>query len=460
MFLSHTLGKKISKINKSKIIGYIFILAVLILNQFTWSVVFDDDGLLSNSLKVSFFLIDLFLLTVGIIFLKNYNNKKYLKFSIVFFLISIIIIESILTVIDKTFLDEDKKIDKRAFLSPYIQKKWANDYFIEFHALEQQYTEFLGWSRKKFKGDYINIDSVGIRKSWNQIPSLQNLNNKQKSIFLFGGSTLWGTGARDDYTIPSILAKKLSGSNYRFEVTNFGESGYVFMQSIIKLILLLKDGERPDYVIFYQGVNDVYLSYQGANKVQMINTKIFRDNLVSNKEIINKKELRKKIREISEGNWSRIHKSFNSLYNLFFPAEGIFTEEASNYNDLELEKLANEGVKKVFDAAVLLEKISKMYNFEYLIFWQPVIFIEKNINEEESSSDIRIKDKNLEKYYQLFYEKIKEKEISNFYDISGALKNRNKTLYIDFCHLSEEGTRIVADKIYSLFYFNHLESQR
>ena len=50
---------------------------------------------------------------------------------------------------------------------------------------------------------------------------------------MFGGSTMWGTGARDACTIPSLLARALQGRGMSLEIINFGETGYVRTQEVI-----------------------------------------------------------------------------------------------------------------------------------------------------------------------------------------------------------------------------------
>ena len=73
---------------------------------------------------------------------------------------------------------------------------------------------------------------------------------------MLGGSSLWGFGARDDQTIPSLLARSLHEKGWYAEIRNLAEIGYVSMQEVIALTRELQAGYRPDLVIFYDGVND------------------------------------------------------------------------------------------------------------------------------------------------------------------------------------------------------------
>ena len=79
---------------------------------------------------------------------------------------------------------------------------------------------------------------------------------------MFGGSTMWGTGGRDEGTIPAALARELRGHGIVPEITNFGETGYVNTQEVLLLALQLQKGRVPDLVIFYDGINDTGSAFQ------------------------------------------------------------------------------------------------------------------------------------------------------------------------------------------------------
>lgn len=158
---------------------------------------------------------------------------------------------------------DGEAVDSRLTNEVYQNQSWAEQYFKESREIGCEYYPYVGYRRKpNFHGEYVNLDENSIRKTWN--PSLPN-DEKAVKIFVFGGSTTWGTGAKDEYTIPSYLSKKIYEEDYTVQVTNFGESGYTNTQELIRLQLELRKGNIPDIVIFYDGVNEVYFSYQ--NKI-------------------------------------------------------------------------------------------------------------------------------------------------------------------------------------------------
>ena len=73
---------------------------------------------------------------------------------------------------------------------------------------------------------------------------------------MLGGSSLWGFGARDDETIPSLVARKLDERGWRVESGTWPRSAMSARRKLIALFRELQAGYRPDLVIFYDGVND------------------------------------------------------------------------------------------------------------------------------------------------------------------------------------------------------------
>jgi hypothetical protein len=120
--------------------------------------------------------------------------------------------------------------------------------FKEEAEIKTAYMPFTAYRRKGFKGTAVNVsDEHGFRRSINE--ALDN------SVWFLGGSTMWGTGAMDEATIPSLFAE-LTGKN----VSNLGEGGYSSFQELIQLQILLANGYSPAHVLFYDGVNDGYYS--------------------------------------------------------------------------------------------------------------------------------------------------------------------------------------------------------
>ncbi|MGO9118307.1 MAG: SGNH/GDSL hydrolase family protein [Desulfomonilaceae bacterium] len=137
----------------------------------------------------------------------------------------------------------------------------AEGYWDEYHPYSLRWEPYVYWRRERTEGRYVNVSESGVRRTWTSKTS--RTSDGPCRIWCFGGSTMWGDGARDKFTIPSHIAKILSQQmpSTNVEVVNFGEIAYVSTQEFLTLYMKLRQGERPDVVIFYDGVNDVYSAY-------------------------------------------------------------------------------------------------------------------------------------------------------------------------------------------------------
>ncbi len=123
-------------------------------------------------------------------------------------------------------------------------------------ARDTQWQPFVYFRRKPYAGKLIHVDAHGFRATVNPSES-----KTLRSVWLFGGSTVWGTGVSDAHTLASELARLAS-----MHVLNFGETGYVSAQSQLAFMASLRcaDAARPDVAVFVDGVNDVYAALQSG----------------------------------------------------------------------------------------------------------------------------------------------------------------------------------------------------
>src|SRR5689334_16284055 len=112
--------------------------------------------------------------------------------------------------------------EKRANVhqSYYDSQPWAEQFWKEESlASPKHFSPFVIWRRSPFQGKYVNVESDGLRRTVN--PSCSP---EAKQVWIFGSSTLWGTGARDDQTIPSFLSQEYSRAVGPVCVKNFSEA--------------------------------------------------------------------------------------------------------------------------------------------------------------------------------------------------------------------------------------------
>lgn len=332
-------------------------------------------------------------------------------------------------------------LDPRTKADVYKNKIWAVDYFRELSASYvtgwQAYTH---WRRLPFQGKHININKAGLRQTWNSQTNRKDTGTRTLEIYMFGGSTMWGTGARDNHTIPSYVSKSLSEkTRLNVRVTNFGESGYVSMQEVIALSLALKKGNIPDLVIFYDGYNDIYSALQ--NKIAGSPQNEF-----------------KRKREFNiTGHYNRLAKLyFQETAQMILEKLGlnIFKDRANVNDDImtaeESNRLSDDVIQNYRENLMLVEGFAKLSNFDLLFYWQPTIFTKSKLSPDE----LQLRDsssKSYQKFYFEVYDKMKKFESVysgfNYYNLSNLFHDIDHSLYIDEVHIAEEGNEIVASRM-------------
>lgn len=437
-----------------KLIGLSLLLVSLVLNEFT----LHQTGIIfkSDRVNAAILLINIYIIALGIYLitanhtvtlarlLKNHLNILFIIVTIDLFLhlSSYILISK-----DNDILETKEWGDEKAQLKIYQDSEWAKEYFHNCSELPRELYSYVMYKRTEFHSETINIDSSGRRYTWNS----RNESPTFK-IYILGGSTIWGTGARDGYTIPSFVSRILSDLQYSVEVINLGESRYNMMQEIVSLILMLRSEEIPDLVLFYDGVNDVadlsslnprdwgeigsisQLRGKKEDSDTEIHVRIGKGllNALSHSKIFQTVELLHKQLIgglINSGDETAISLSTPRSYRN--PPEDVANEIFANY-----EKNLQ-----------LLSSLSDSYGFEYICFWQPVIFTENWLHEEEKGVDAQSQDSIYSCTFKLARERILTLNNSKVVDISDALAYRTEPFYIDFCHISEEGNESVARRI-------------
>ncbi len=308
-------------------------------------------------------------------------------------------------------------------------QNWVKEYTRELgKSLLENWHSYVYWRLRPYHAEYVNVDEKGIRQTWN--PSMAPAPN-QLRIFMFGGSTMWGWGARDDFTIPSLVSKELNRQLAgRVRVVNLGETGYVSTQEVITLMLELRRGNVPDIVVFYDGVNDSWAAFQSGvagiplNEVNRVAEFNSRNQLNWRRGFVEKLALSRLSRGIARST-----------------GESVSAESTRR----SLTSLAN-----VVDAYLgnvrLVNALAREYGFRAIFFWQPTIYSKKHLSEVEqrwygqSGEVFRATD-------AAFRQKMKAGKFENVYDLSDLFANDARTIFFDPVHVSEVGNDKIADAI-------------
>jgi len=372
------------------------------------------------------------------------TKRRKILYSVVTFLLIMVALELGLHAIDFVATRVKKKSPGQIpFRGLYQGKEWAPTLARESDKphRDQIYHEYLTWISKPVQGQFVNIDRETGRKTWNP----PDLPKDAMKIFFFGGSAAWGFGARDNYTIPSELSRLLNASKPRFRVYNYGEPAYTFTQELIYFISLLQKGLKPQYVIFYDGFNDVYGAYQSGQAGTLHNVSRIREKLESKPRRL----YWQAIKDWLADNIYLYDKVYNKLYLRFHP-EKRYQEAGAGLTDQELEKLAAELVRYYTRSLDVLEHLSRAYGFKFICFWQPALFTEPKVMPQEIKIDERLGDRKFGTIYRFANQYLDRQNLPHFQNIADAVGTRARPCYLDLVHMTEEGYAMVAERIYQI----------
>lgn len=308
---------------------------------------------------------------------------------------------------------------------------------VEWHS-------YVYFRRPPLESRYTNIDKDGIRRSW----GVRGMPADRKRIFLFGGSTLWGAYARDDYTIPSHLARLLAERGVDVAVTNFGESGHVSTQGLIALMLELRAGNRPDLVVFYDGINDVHSAFQNRQAGLPLNEDNRRRefNLLQDPQRLQEARARADD-EAGQESWQfrfALERLGAGIRRKVWGARQAGAGPAAASPE-EYDRLAREAVRAYEENLKLVRALSEAYHFDALFFWQPVVFTRQALTPYEQG-------KQNTDYAREFYLKTCEharareslQQVQGFRNLDALFDTDSQGYYLDFAHITEEGNERVA----------------
>ena len=317
----------------------------------------------------------------------------------------------------------------------------VKEIFRELRQQDMKWKSYVHYSFKPFEGKHNTIYANGQRKTENF--SLKNSKNALK-IFCFGGSTMYSSGARDEHTIPSKLSKLIHDKfpNQNIEITNFGCHGYTRTSENIQLQQELIKNNIPDIVIFYDGVNEIISAHQNNRAGTPTNAY----NRINEFKIAH--DYKKRIRLVITS--SNLYRFTTALQ------RKINTNSAYGKLQNRPDSLGLSIAKNYIGLVKISNSLEKDYGFKTYNFIQPIIYSKKHLSPTEK--EYYKYQEYYENLYRISYNAIKNDSLMindpSLIDISNAFDTTKKTIYVDFCHVSELGNELVAKKI-----FNSIEKE-
>jgi lysophospholipase L1-like esterase len=325
--------------------------------------------------------------------------------------------------------------DPRRRLDVYADAPWSDDYWDEFaESYKTEHAPYTGYRRvPNYEGRFIHLNERSLRKT---TPDCHDGSERSLEIFFLGGSAAWGTGARDEATIPSWLARALCQQGVPVRVTNYGESGYTNTQELIQLEIELREGHRPDLVIFYDGVNDVYSSWQNGR--------------VGAPQNVANRRLEYAIKR-TPGLWrlvklARVTWTGTLAERLLRRLLSFERKEPDTEAGIEAERLTaldQDTLRVLLENTRMVRALGREYDFEPFFFWQPAFYNKRRPSPDEDALITR------NEIFGEMYLRVTElvRARPEFRDLSARFQEWDRTVFIDEFHISEEGNREIAGLI-------------
>jgi hypothetical protein len=332
--------------------------------------------------------------------------------------------------------------DRAALADAYDGAVWSAEYFDEFRRkVRVDWRPYVEWWQRPFRGTYVTLDERGLRPT----PGERSAGAGAIRILCFGGSTMMGMGARDEYTISAELARGLAERGHSVAVTNYGQLGHNSTQEVITLQQLLKSGERIDVALFYDGINEMACAEQTGRADRLFNEARRRAEF----NLLHPERRRELIVAALISAAPRTVRRLRQLTGLSL--RGPLPEPEADLARVDIPGLARN-VLAVYAANLrLVRLLAREYRFQPLFFWQPVITTKRFktgdeqhwLNDYTSDLSQRV----------LLYDAIVGERRSNpelrsaadTIDLSALFDDWKDPVYIDLYHLSETGNRAVAE---------------
>jgi len=301
--------------------------------------------------------------------------------------------------------------------APTSQQFWAEQGQMTVRWLPYNY-----WTTAPYEGDYININSQGVRFT----PSFTDDPSTQK-IYFFGGSTMWGEGARDAYTIAGHVAQLLAEDNQAQQVVNYGQTGYVSTQDLILFQTQLALNNVPDVALFYQGFNDVYSAYlQDTAGIPY-----------------------REYQRVSDVEAGRSLRSGQPVFRI--PDGDISTYDWSLVGTASAS--AQEIADRWFANVNMIQALAEAYNLDIAVVWQPALFEKNNLvgSEPRILEDLETVNPNFIDLYKevdtLVRARIKDENLNHIIVLTDLFADDDRAIFYDLVHITEVGNLTVAEAV-------------
>lgn len=278
-----------------------------------------------------------------------------------------------------------------------------------------------GTPLQDFTSAYLNVEA-GYRRTWSHPPCAC----APITLWLYGASTVFGLGQRDDHTIASYLAKLAWADGIALEVENRGIPAEEHWQEANRLRWDLTRHPAPDMVAFYDGASDIV----GASWLEQQHLPDIPDPIEPMTEsFLASPAISQAIRDFKSGGETQPPLPPGVTVE---PVTSVAPRSAA-----EVGRLAAARYERARRMSVDLAEIHQLRTFW---FWQPTRFSRPPVEGEPAQpTDARSRATAAAAAAAL---------PEGVIDLTDALDGSSKPIFSDDVHHNEEGARRVAEAMY------------
>jgi len=345
----------------------------------------------------------------------------------------------------KDWLVREARPDRRILSDGYGGATWPIQHYRELELIEDRWQPYVYFRQKPFRGETITVGPDGLRATWQPPPAHQDGSSSahpQIELLMLGGSSLWGFGARDDQSVPSLVARGLYERGWRADLKNLAEVGYVSTQEVVALMRELQAGYRPDVVVFYDGVNDTTSALlEGA--AGLSTNEIHRRTEFNLLQSPLRLAGALSARLLTE---SGVYRFAQTVRRRLGGASKVSQPARSPQAIREL----SGAVVNCYEANVaLVEAIGRSRGFRSLFYWQPDVFTKATAVpvEQEEAARYAWAEPMFRDVHTAISASNTLRSNRAFRDLSGIFGESRNLVFIDYCHTTESANRQIAGVI-------------
>lgn len=240
-------------------------------------------------------------------------------------------------------------------------------------------------------------------------------------MWVYGGSTTFGLGQRDDHTIPSELARLAWEHGIALDVSNRGVPGDMLWQEVQRFAWDLTTEPAPDVVIFYDGANELGGSLVAAADGRPLDARV--DGLL-------------------ERGWDHYVEAARAE-GLSAPPEPRPVPE-NPVVGLAPRALATAVVERYTVARTLASELAADHGVRAIWTWQPTLVDRRRVEGEPllSATD--------PSWFRDVNREISKRLPPSVVDLRDSLDGLDDPVFYDDTHTNEQGARVVAGRLFDI----------